>query len=111
MTMLQGGARQFGTTAAKPQKPVKKDQALPVPPEKGEATQVEVGGVGVKLDVLGPLVVNRDGSTGRVANWAEMTEDERATTLKLLSKRNRQRLEALKAEGGGGSGSGSSGGQ
>lgn len=75
-----------------------KTESLPAPPEKGEPATVtlDVGsGTGVRLDGLGPLVVNRDGSTGRVANWAEMTEAERATTLKLLSKRNRQRLDGL----------------
>jgi hypothetical protein len=59
---------------------------------------LDVGGPGVKLDYLGPLVVNRDGTTGRVANWAEMTENERQTTLKLLTRRNKQRLEVLKQE-------------
>lgn len=52
----------------------------------------------VRLAQLGPLVVNADGTTGRVNNWAEMTAMERETTLRLLSKRNKARLDALKAK-------------
>lgn len=82
--------------SSSPQKAAK-GQALPAPPEKHEpVVPIDVGGPGVKLDYLGPLVVNKDGTTGRVANWAEMTEGERETTLKLLTRRNKQRLEALK---------------
>jgi hypothetical protein len=87
-----------GGDSSSPTEPAK-DQALPAPPEKHEpAVALDVGGPGVKLDYLGPLVVNRDGTTGRVANWAEMTENERQTTLKLLTRRNKQRLEVLKQE-------------
>lgn len=53
----------------------------------------------VTLDHLGPMVVNTDGTLSRIANWEGMTEIERKTTLRVLGKRNKQRLEALKAAG------------
>lgn len=49
-------------------------------------------------DHLGPLVVNKDGTTARITNWHAMTDDERQRTLRVISKRNRQRLEKLKED-------------
>jgi hypothetical protein len=42
------------------------------------------------------MVVNRDGTLSRVANWAEMTPHERQATLRVLGKRNQLRLGALR---------------
>ncbi|KAI1488980.1 hypothetical protein F5X96DRAFT_671128 [Biscogniauxia mediterranea] len=71
---------------------------LPAPPalDAAAAKQVYVGGEGVKLDHLGPLVVHEDGTLSRVANWGEMAEIERENTLRVLGRRNRMRLDALK---------------
>lgn len=55
------------------------------------------GGSTVTLDHLGPMVVNVDGTLSRIGNWEQMTEIERKNTLRILGKRNKQRLEALKA--------------
>uniref|UniRef100_A0A0B7JYC8 Uncharacterized protein n=1 Tax=Bionectria ochroleuca TaxID=29856 RepID=A0A0B7JYC8_BIOOC len=44
---------------------------------------------------MGPLVVNHDGSMGRLTNWAEMTKAEQKNTLRILGRRNKQRLEEL----------------
>jgi hypothetical protein len=79
---------------------------LPAPPadhsEGGatQATQLEVNGDGIRLDHLGPMVVNADGTLSRIDNWAQMTEIERRNTLRVLGKRNRERMEALKAKEG-----------
>lgn len=54
---------------------------------------------GVSLDHLGPMVVNVDGTLSRISNWDKMTEMEQKSTLRVLGKRNKQRLEALKAQG------------
>ncbi|KAH8175678.1 hypothetical protein LIA77_04096 [Sarocladium implicatum] len=50
----------------------------------------------VSLDAMGPVVVNKDGTVSRVTNWGKMTEIEKETTLRVLGKRNKQRLAALK---------------
>ncbi|THC96748.1 hypothetical protein EYZ11_003757 [Aspergillus tanneri] len=55
----------------------------------------------VKLDHLGPLVVNQDGTLSRITNWGQMTEIERLNTLRVLGKRNKLRMEAVKAAGSG----------
>ena len=48
-----------------------------------------------KLDHLGPVIINTDGTTSRVANWDKLTEMEQQVALKRVSKRNRQRKEKL----------------
>lgn len=55
-------------------------------------------GGSVKLDHLGPMVVNTDGTMSRIANWELMTEMEKQKTMRVLGKRNKQRLEALEAK-------------
>ncbi|KAK4108628.1 hypothetical protein N656DRAFT_783850 [Canariomyces notabilis] len=58
---------------------------------------VQVNGKAVALDKLGPMVVGRDGTVSRIANWPEMTEIERQNTLRILCKRNQLRLANLRA--------------
>ena len=77
--------------------------ALPAPDgasgagdEDGVRT-VQVDGKPVALDKLGPMVVGRDGTVSRIANWQEMTEGERQTTLRVLCRRNQVRLANLRA--------------
>lgn len=97
-----------GHTAASQQEKV---LPLPLPLENGSSSSSSADdsgkgdgvttlrvGESLRLDAMGPLVVNRDGSMARVANWTGMTENEREATLRLLGKRNQQRLEALRAK-------------
>lgn len=59
----------------------------------------------MKLDHLGPMVINVDGTMSRIANWAEMAEIERRNTWRIIGRRNKERLEVLRGkEGGGGKG-------
>jgi len=73
---------------------------LPAPTSKTEepARQLNVGGDALKLDDLGPMVVNSDGTLSRIHNWAEMTPLERERTVRILGKRNMLRREALGRE-------------
>lgn len=76
------------------------NRGLPAP---GDPSQITLdvsaeGGSTAKLSSIGPLVVNVDGTVARITNWAEMTEPERETTLRMVGKRNKQRLAALKAK-------------
>ncbi|KAI0130719.1 hypothetical protein F4814DRAFT_403400 [Daldinia grandis] len=93
------------TTQAHPENEHQQDSSsqktplpLPEPSQVSDATQLPVGGEGVKLDHLGPLVVNEDGTMSRISNWAEMAEIERNNTLRILGKRNKLRLDALRAK-------------
>jgi hypothetical protein len=83
---------------------------LPLPePDSSNTTRIDMsnGGSTVKLDHLGPLVVNKDGTLSRIANWEQMAEIEKQNTLRILGKRNMLRREALKnGEGGDGVGAG-----
>lgn len=77
--------------------------ALPAPDHASSADSeegtriVQVNGQAVALDKLGPMVVGRDGTVSRIANWPEMTELERQNTLRILCKRNQLRLANLRA--------------
>lgn len=51
----------------------------------------------IKLDHLGPMIVNSDGTISRISNWQNMSEIERERSLRLLVKRNNARMETLKA--------------
>jgi predicted Fe-S protein YdhL (DUF1289 family) len=42
------------------------------------------------------MVVNKDGTISRITNWDGMAEIEKKNTLRILQKRNKQRLDALK---------------
>lgn len=83
-----------------PQPQDKRNQALPAPGDGtgNGVTTIDMSGgdTTVKLDALGPLVVNEDGTMSRISNWTEMAEIEKKNTLRILGKRNKQRLEALK---------------
>ncbi|KAG6059922.1 hypothetical protein E4U17_005381 [Claviceps sp. LM77 group G4] len=72
--------------------------ALLPSPSEGATTTLDVSGEGstVKLDHLGPLVVNTDGTMCRIGNWAQMSSIEKENTLRIMGKRNKQRLEVLK---------------
>lgn len=70
--------------------------------EKGEGQQHRLSlnddsGSTVTLDHLGPMVVNTDGTLSRISNWEQMTEIEKKNTMRILGKRNKQRLEAVRA--------------
>lgn len=73
---------------------------LPEPSSESDSTKLSVNGEGVKLDHLGPLVVNKDGTLSRIANWGNMAEVERQNTLRILGKRNQLRMESLKEQEG-----------
>ncbi|KAI0809484.1 hypothetical protein GGR55DRAFT_176851 [Xylaria sp. FL0064] len=71
----------------------------PLPPaDDNTSSTVEVGGAALRLDKLGPLVVNEDGTVSRIANWEKMADIERENTLRILGKRNQMRLAKLRGE-------------
>lgn len=49
-----------------------------------------------KMDSLGPMIINTDGTIQRVSNWHELTPEEQAKTFRLICARNKKRIEALK---------------
>ncbi|KAK3344638.1 hypothetical protein B0H65DRAFT_492872 [Neurospora tetraspora] len=71
------------------------ETATHVPPEE-QPKVVTVNGQAVALDNLGPMVVHKDGTISRIANWHEMTDIEQESTLRILGKRNQLRLTNLR---------------
>lgn len=71
---------------------------LPAPNESdGDAThRLEVDGPAISMSELGPIIVNTDGTLRRIENWAQLTKAEQASTVRIVSRRNKKRLEALK---------------
>ncbi|KAJ6526632.1 hypothetical protein DFH09DRAFT_1187642 [Mycena vulgaris] len=60
---------------------------------KAELPQLlQTGGPAVKLEDLGPMVVNSDGTLSRISNWSNLTDPEKERTLRVLSARNKIRL-------------------
>ncbi|ORY40206.1 hypothetical protein BCR33DRAFT_372379 [Rhizoclosmatium globosum] len=73
--------------------------ALPSTAQEGvDPSQLEVGGASVTLDHLGPIVVNTDGTMSRISNWEGLSEGERKTALRVVAKRNKERLAVLAAQ-------------
>ncbi|EDU44155.1 conserved hypothetical protein [Pyrenophora tritici-repentis Pt-1C-BFP] len=98
------------TPQQNPPSPSSSQTPLPLPPLPTDldpttiTTTLPVGGDAVKLDKLGPLVVNKDGTLSRIANWEQMADIERANTLRILCKRNMLRREDLERKGRAGEG-------
>eukprot|EP00816_Leptocylindrus_hargravesii_P003546 CAMPEP_0196813516 /NCGR_PEP_ID=MMETSP1362-20130617/37254_1 /TAXON_ID=163516 /ORGANISM="Leptocylindrus danicus, Strain CCMP1856" /LENGTH=129 /DNA_ID=CAMNT_0042189791 /DNA_START=120 /DNA_END=509 /DNA_ORIENTATION=+ len=68
-----------------------------LPESSGEkGTPILKLGETMKFEHLGPVIINADGTTRRIDNWDEMTEHEREVTWRRISKRNKERMEALK---------------
>ena len=65
--------------------------------EQEQATRIKLGEK-LALDHLGPLVIQKDGTAKRIANWEHLSAQERESTLRIVGKRNRERVEALKSQ-------------
>ncbi|KAF1344550.1 hypothetical protein BDV97DRAFT_372944 [Delphinella strobiligena] len=94
-TVFQSTGQDLGVAPNQEAQPL----GLPAIPTEEEAKKLDVNsGNSVKLDQLGPMVVNTDGTLSRIANWTGMTEGERERTIKVLSKRNQIRMATLKSQ-------------
>ncbi|WVQ97504.1 hypothetical protein IAU59_004618 [Kwoniella sp. CBS 9459] len=72
--------------------------------DDGEVTTLDLGeGNVVKLDKLGPMIINSDGTLSRIQNWQDLHPIEQERTVRLLvKKRNVVRLQKLANEDNGG---------
>lgn len=59
------------------------------------ATEAEDSQYVSKLEGLGPIILNTDGTMGRIPNWSEYTASEKEQAIRLISARNKKRKEAL----------------
>lgn len=58
--------------------------------------KLEVGGPSLAMPDLGPIIVNTDGTLRRIENWSQLTKAEQASTIRMVTRRNKKRLDALK---------------
>ncbi|BFZ61886.1 hypothetical protein YB2330_002964 [Saitoella coloradoensis] len=87
-----------------PQETAPQQKPILALPDKETATpthelNVSTGSANVKLDHLGPIIVNTDGTISRIANWDILSEFEKRSALRVIGKRNRERREVLAAVG------------
>eukprot|EP00934_Nitzschia_sp_Nitz4_P006506 Nitzschia sp. Nitz4//scaffold171_size48012//22019//22402//NITZ4_007124-RA/size48012-processed-gene-0.3-mRNA-1//1//CDS//3329538698//6496//frame0 len=68
--------------------------ALPEPRGDSNAPRIRLGET-VQFEELGPIILNTDGSTRRIANWDKLTDEEKEVTWRRISKRNEERRQAL----------------
>jgi hypothetical protein len=63
-------------------------------PNDGNVQTLKMGET-IKLDHLGPVIINTDGTTRRIDNWDILSEREREVTWRRISKRNEERRKVL----------------
>ncbi|KAI8870896.1 hypothetical protein GQ42DRAFT_162383 [Ramicandelaber brevisporus] len=80
------------------QQPERKEQPLGIEYAPEAAGAKEPMDDRMRLEQLGPVVVNVDGTISRIDNWSEMSDIEKANVNRILLKRNKQRLAALAAQ-------------
>jgi len=61
----------------------------------GESRQIELGGEALKMDDLGPIIVNADGTTRRISNWETLSKQEKESSWRLIAARNKRRIKDL----------------
>jgi hypothetical protein len=75
--------------------------ALPSAPSNPsqEIRSMSVNGPGISFSELGPIIINSDGTTRAISNWDKMSKPEQDKTWERIARRNKERIEILKAEG------------
>lgn len=97
-TIFQSKCRKFNIGFNRMSEQEQKQEPLALPAAE-TATRIDVSqGETFKLDSMGPVVVNKNGTLSRIANWQNMTDLEKENTLRVLGKRNMLRQEKMKAE-------------
>jgi hypothetical protein len=68
------------------------------PDNKNDDIKTLKMGESLKLDHLGPIILNTDGTTRRINNWDILTEHEREVTWRRIKKRNGERRKILEEQ-------------
>ncbi|RYH07105.1 hypothetical protein EON65_42090 [archaeon] len=69
---------------------------LPAVAENKEGYRTLSLGETLPMDELGPIIINPDGTTRRITNWDNLSKQEQLNTWRVISKRNKKRVEALR---------------
>jgi len=69
---------------------------LPAPdPNSTSPLPILKFGETLRLDELGPIILNNDGTTRRIENWDQMTKREQEVTWRRIKQRNEERRSKL----------------
>jgi predicted Fe-S protein YdhL (DUF1289 family) len=49
----------------------------------------------IRFEEMGPIIINTDGTTRRIANWDQLSPQEQKATWRRISKRNEERRQQL----------------
>lgn len=67
---------------------------LPGNPNDHSIPSIKLGET-IRFEDMGPVIINSDGTTRRIANWDQMTKHEQEVTWRRISKRNEERRKIL----------------
>eukprot|EP00980_Cylindrotheca_fusiformis_P007350 scaffold1525_cov142-Cylindrotheca_fusiformis.AAC.150 len=67
---------------------------LPPPDPDADLPTIRLGET-ISFEKFGPIILNTDGSTRRIANWENLSEHEKKVTWRRISKRNEERRQIL----------------
>jgi len=63
---------------------------LPPPDPDSNLPSIKLG-ESIRFEEWGPIILNSDGTTRRIANWDTLTEHEKQVTWRRIGKRNEER--------------------
>jgi hypothetical protein len=61
---------------------------VPTAHPQHKSRSLHVDGAPLLMDELGPVVIQKNGTLGRLSNWHEMTMHEKEAAQKFIAKRN-----------------------
>ena len=67
----------------------------PVDPSSTEKVPTLKFGETLRFDEMGPIILNTDGTTRRIDNWNDMTQQEKEVAWRRIKKRNAERRDKL----------------
>ena len=66
--------------------------------EKLQTHSLEVDGSAVPMTDMGPVIINKDGTTRRISNWKLLSKKEQERTWERIAKRNKERISILEEQ-------------
>jgi hypothetical protein len=103
--MTQEGEHSSDQQQEQQQPPPNQDQeVLQLPPVDPNAAPDDMptldlaSGGSIKLESLGPIILNTDGTTRRISNWDQLSPHEQEVSWRRIRTRNEQRRKILEEQ-------------
>jgi len=99
LSLLMATSPSTAFSSSESQPPSQKEplQLPPCDPNNDNIPSLQFG-QSLKLEHLGPIIINTDGTMRRIDNWETLTESEREVSWRRIKKRNAERREILEAK-------------